>query len=463
MDNAPGSNKNSHVWGFLSNLVERGVFKRVFLSFFPVGHTHFGPDRCASRISVGVRWRTIHTLEEFHDLIARSATPAPRVEHITQVADWRALMNPSDNPQWTGARILPQRGIGSLRPCCVPELAIFVADTSSLHWKFSLDRAGKPVIQDKQISAVRDWSNVHYPWNGNFKEADGSSPPDGMSGITSSTLPTMLKVASNRPLASTRHTELKKYIAECSTRLDDASESYLEEWVERLATARAGSDCELHWEDGGLFKSELKDVEPEEDHDDELLWEFDGEEADDVEFASMQRDIERQRQEDSIPLGNQNSLLGSLGEQNALRQKSLAQAIHVNDFIVYKPFYLASVPADKRKPFYLARVLALNPPEGSVQVKTWITGSKGAGLLDTTQNVSYRPYNGGNSVQDVLVADVYHCFVNKTGTFKTLRAAMKRQIQAAIETRALAALDKNQSDQTFQNAVPRFRCAPGND
>ena len=40
LDNTWQENKNSHMFSFLSSLVETGVFQEVIVNFLPVGHTH---------------------------------------------------------------------------------------------------------------------------------------------------------------------------------------------------------------------------------------------------------------------------------------------------------------------------------------------------------------------------------------------------------------------------------------
>ena len=69
LDNCTGSNKNTYLFAYLAWLVERGVFQVVYVSFLPVGHTHNGPDRIASRISNAVRRTNIFTAERFLELI----------------------------------------------------------------------------------------------------------------------------------------------------------------------------------------------------------------------------------------------------------------------------------------------------------------------------------------------------------------------------------------------------------
>ena len=40
LDNTSQENKNSHLFAFLAELVEAGVFERIIVNFLPVGHTH---------------------------------------------------------------------------------------------------------------------------------------------------------------------------------------------------------------------------------------------------------------------------------------------------------------------------------------------------------------------------------------------------------------------------------------
>ena len=53
MDNCFRENKNVYVLGYLSWLVERGVFEKVELSFLPVGHTHEDIDQVKTWEGVG--------------------------------------------------------------------------------------------------------------------------------------------------------------------------------------------------------------------------------------------------------------------------------------------------------------------------------------------------------------------------------------------------------------------------
>ena len=74
LDNCAGSNKNTYLFAYLAWLVECLVFFVIYVSFLPVGHTHYGPDRIASRISNAVRRMDIKTMKRFLELIAGQHT-----------------------------------------------------------------------------------------------------------------------------------------------------------------------------------------------------------------------------------------------------------------------------------------------------------------------------------------------------------------------------------------------------
>jgi hypothetical protein len=60
LDNCFRENKNTYVFVYLVWLIERSVFKQIFVSFLPVGHTHFDAHQLASRTSVAVKNRRHH-------------------------------------------------------------------------------------------------------------------------------------------------------------------------------------------------------------------------------------------------------------------------------------------------------------------------------------------------------------------------------------------------------------------
>ena len=107
----------------------------------------------------------------------------------------------------------------------------------------------------------------------------------------------------------------------------------------------------------------------------------------------------------------------------------------LNDYISYRPLYNDDVPMDKRKAFYVARVIALQPNSESVQVQTYFTNAKPENLLLTGKRIKYRIYTGrAASVQDVKVADVFT--VVKLTASGTLTSASKGDVTSMLSRKA---------------------------
>ena len=99
-DNCARENKNAYMVAYLTWLLERGVFKRIQMSFLPVGHTHNGCDQCASCSSIACRNNNVVTLQDLIGLIEKSYYPLPEVEYIAEVAHVKKMMNPELKPQY---------------------------------------------------------------------------------------------------------------------------------------------------------------------------------------------------------------------------------------------------------------------------------------------------------------------------------------------------------------------------
>ena len=85
LDNCFRENKNAYVVAYLTWLVERKVFKKIFMSFLPVGHTHNEADQCASCFSVGCRNNDIKCIEDLQRVIEKSYFPTPEVQYLPEV------------------------------------------------------------------------------------------------------------------------------------------------------------------------------------------------------------------------------------------------------------------------------------------------------------------------------------------------------------------------------------------
>ena len=97
MDNCFRENKNRFVLGLCHLLVHYGVFKKVSLSFLPVGHTHNIVDQMFSRFSVALAKAMCMTVEELHEVCSENYNVKgfkPVFEHIDEMANWTALLEP---------------------------------------------------------------------------------------------------------------------------------------------------------------------------------------------------------------------------------------------------------------------------------------------------------------------------------------------------------------------------------
>ena len=97
LDNAVGENKNRFVLLFCALLVGAGVFKKVKLSFLPVGHTHEDIDQIFSRFAEALRHRDCNTWADLEAIIASSWTSSngagPKVTVNPEVPDFKGWMD----------------------------------------------------------------------------------------------------------------------------------------------------------------------------------------------------------------------------------------------------------------------------------------------------------------------------------------------------------------------------------
>jgi hypothetical protein len=90
LDNSGKDNKNQFVMAFSSELVMRGIFETVQMSFLMVGHTHEDVDALFSKVAMGVRHKNIATLLGLMAEVwkcEKSRHPVPRL--IQEVAAYK--------------------------------------------------------------------------------------------------------------------------------------------------------------------------------------------------------------------------------------------------------------------------------------------------------------------------------------------------------------------------------------
>ena len=144
-DNCLRENKNAYMCAYLSMLIERGVFQRIFMSFLPVGHTHDIVDQVNSRLSVACRNVDIPSREDLIEIMKDSYTPEPKVIKLDKIADFKRLVNPNGDSHYRDAHIHEHSGI--LKP---------------LHFCFEMDPAKRSSVKCKSTTDDEQWGTRFY-------------------------------------------------------------------------------------------------------------------------------------------------------------------------------------------------------------------------------------------------------------------------------------------------------------
>ena len=386
LDNCAGSNKNTYLFSYLAWLVERGVFTVVYVSFLPVGHTHYGPDRICSRISNAVRRTNIFSQERFLQLIEGkrkcsfhsnclplpshasfnslgSHLPRPYVEVIDRVAGFKKLVNPGASASFVGGRCRQFNGMCTLRPATLSKYARFMETTSNLHFRIAKDPKKEVVcVQNKQTIDVADWSPVEYVWCDK-----GERYSHGSEDFTSWLRELM--TAPSVPISTDRREELEKYLAACSWRLDADQLFAFQQQVRHLNVTRAAKP--LHWDDEGQLVNER------DQNDDEL--EDDGED----------------NAPSSIQIRDGNCIIRNQDARQALHNQALVNTIRPDIFIAYKPFYQPHIPMDQRQPIYVGQVMNIHADQKQVQIQCYNTGTRNPLKKVPGKSTKYKTWRAG--------------------------------------------------------------------
>ena len=111
LDNTTKQNKGKYLMAFLALLVEAGTFRKILVSFLPVGHTHEDIDQFFSRIAMALRRQDAHSRLDFGRIISKVAGTysswglAPKVRHwdnVANISDWMdsRLLDMEDITKW---------------------------------------------------------------------------------------------------------------------------------------------------------------------------------------------------------------------------------------------------------------------------------------------------------------------------------------------------------------------------
>ena len=97
-----GDNKCKTMMAFCAALVHFHVFKRVKVSFLPVGHTHEDIDQLFGRLALALRNRDVRTVAELLEVMRGCFHPVPVVSGgVPVVLDFTTWIDESMFAQWS--------------------------------------------------------------------------------------------------------------------------------------------------------------------------------------------------------------------------------------------------------------------------------------------------------------------------------------------------------------------------
>ena len=93
LDNTTKQNKGRYLLAFLALLVEAGSFRKIIVSFLPVGHTHEDIDQFFSRVAMALRRHDAHSRIMLADVIKRISVRRTEWGKVRSVVHWENVGN----------------------------------------------------------------------------------------------------------------------------------------------------------------------------------------------------------------------------------------------------------------------------------------------------------------------------------------------------------------------------------
>ena len=421
LDNCIRENKNTVFIGFLAWLLERRIFKEIYLSFLPVGHTHFDCDQCASCIGFAVRHVDITSVEKLIEILKHCYSPRPDVEFISEVADVSGLLNPGDVKDFPlrTSRIRFQRG------CCtkevVPGRELFMDETSALHWRFRLDAEGKPFMQTKHTCDDEQWSQMHYPFETTAPRPEGREVVYGKSGLK----PNDLRCRAPRPIGETRRAELISSLDNVRARTPTGDWEKIQQVVDKLlynGPSEAREPIDGNWS----FAKEGCEEEQEED--------------------ATGSQVLRIRPASAV---YQNQNLQNLARENRRKRGRAENDLVIGHFVATTTHYTKDFPLEDQNKFWLAQIVQIDAGERQIRVKWYNTGTKDN--LSPTKNdggnrAVYRVWTGSHKKEWIPVSRILTQFDKLSEKSRTIKKCFLKKIANAIALNALDAAPSDESD-----------------
>ena len=404
LDNCIRENKNTIVFTFLCWLLERGIFAHVYVSFLPVGHTHFDCDQLASRVGLLLKYRNVTGFTDLIQLLKQCNSPRPSVDVIGAVIDIKKLFNPTGDCNFPVSTSRVRRCMG----CCTkvqpaPAHRFFMKDTSPLHWYITKDLEGKVFLQSKLICDEDQWSTQHYPWTDNAPRPDGRPFDAGTSGLR----PSDLTMAPQKMLAPTRIKELANSIPPARYRVP------ADDW-EEISTA---------WK--SLLTDAILEGQPVPNN-----GLFIGEEDNPVRIEDVPVD------DDDSPMCIRplsrvfiNSSRQAIDRQERKERGRAQSELVVGNMIAYTVHYTADTREDQKSDFWAGKILECDRSTEQVRILQYHTGTK-KNLRGRT--AEYKEWRGKDANVWIGVDRVLHTFPALTPQKSLVGADDRRRIQAAL-------------------------------
>ena len=397
LDNCIRENKNTVFISYLCWLVERNVFKEIYLSFLPVGHTHFDCDQCASCIGTAVRYTDITNTDQLLKVLGQCYSPRPDVSFILEVADVAALLNPSGTPDFPVASSIVRRIRGVATKEVTPGREMYMDPTSPLHWLIRKDTRGKVFLQTKATCDDKQWSEQFYPWTPSAPRPDNRDFAENTSGL----LPGDLKCKPPRPLAELRERELTKSIEQVRFRILDPDDMALTEQLVQQLKSTAVRRVPAH---GWAFPNEGELVEAGGDKEQGVI---------------AIRPVARVYA--TLTLQN-------LARENRKRRGRAENELVIGKMVAIETHYTEETPEADKHDFWTAKITKLDIEDQAIQIRWWHTGTK-KNLKENTQ-AQYRPWSSRKQAEWIPVTRILAQFELTNNA--RIKASVRKRIANAI-------------------------------
>ena len=402
-DNCIRENKNTMVFAYCCWLVERGIFKQIFISFLPVGHTHFDCDALASRLGLITKWQDVTDIDEFCRKLEQCNSPSPHVELVRSVMDIKGLFNPTGEATCPVASSIVRRNNGMCTKVDGSRQQMqYMHKTSPLHWYIGPDVHGDIFIQSKLTCEDEHWSAQHYPWTTAPRPGNRISKEN-----TSGLRPSDIKICPQKKIMATRANELKNSLTHAKCRLSGPEWEKVKEIWDALMTDRGLETSVVP--NGGLFQGEIDD-------------------PDEQEQAVQQHAEERTMHIRPPSRIFHNTSLQAIDRENRKRRGRATAELVIGNLVAITGNYEPTTPDESKHDFWTGKITNLDYDSRMVQIQYYNTGVRKC--LDIAR-ATYRVWTGPDRLDWVDISRVLHTWETFTEGMR-IAAPERRSIKIAL-------------------------------